>query len=206
MGMTEFELGDQAKALKRIFKEGLKIHKVSVQFIEVEKDVDIFLLAGKNFPSSCYQYFVKLLANNEYRTSEPTYMHGNIMRMLNLLKDESYFEQVDAWFDFENDVLMVLSEEQACVLFDVLVNIKVLWETPDSPELHRFKQDLAEVKDELRQANKGWLSLDFIREVDGGYHVWLNPLEQKDYHYGWFELDDLKLWAKDKGPIMMNMS
>lgn len=32
--------------------------------------------------------------------------------------------------------------------------------------------------------------------------VWLNPYEQHKYEAGWFTIDELKLWAKDQGPVM----
>lgn len=31
---------------------------------------------------------------------------------------------------------------------------------------------------------------------------WLNPMEQNIHEHGWYTLDDLKLWAKNKGPIL----
>ena len=32
---------------------------------------------------------------------------------------------------------------------------------------------------------------------------WLNPKDQQNVNYGWFTLADLRLWAKNKGPIPM---
>jgi len=33
---------------------------------------------------------------------------------------------------------------------------------------------------------------------------WLNPMAQQRHNYGWYTVEDLELWAKDEGPIMMN--
>ena len=30
---------------------------------------------------------------------------------------------------------------------------------------------------------------------------WLNPKDQENVNYGWYSLQDLKLWAKNKGRI-----
>lgn len=31
---------------------------------------------------------------------------------------------------------------------------------------------------------------------------WLNPWEQRIHHSGWFTVEELELWAENKGPVM----
>lgn len=55
----------------------------------------------------------------------------------------------------------------------------------------------------LKDAGKKWFALS-PSMVNGQLKVWLNPYEQQKYNCGYFTIDELKLWAKDDGPIMMN--
>lgn len=40
------------------------------------------------------------------------------------------------------------------------------------------------------------------QKQNGKLMIWLNPQEQEKYEAGLFTVDDLKLWAKDQGPVM----
>lgn len=62
----------------------------------------------------------------------------------------------------------------------------------------------------LKKAGKGYIALtpkwsDYFKEpkYETKYPVvfWLNPMQQSIYNYGWFTVEELKLWAKDMGPI-----
>lgn len=54
----------------------------------------------------------------------------------------------------------------------------------------------------LEKAGKRWFALAAPKEINGKF--WLNPMEQRIYNSGWYSLDELKLWAENKGPIMKN--
>ena len=57
----------------------------------------------------------------------------------------------------------------------------------------------------LSKAGKRFYALSPRRWNDkkpGEPLFWLNPQEQQKYDSGWFTVDDLKLWAEDKGPVM----
>jgi len=66
----------------------------------------------------------------------------------------------------------------------------------------------------LKEAGKRWFSLtpkwskDLKSTKDGevktAYEVlyWLNPMEQQRYNSGWYTIEDLKLWAKNEGPVV----
>ncbi len=57
------------------------------------------------------------------------------------------------------------------------------------------------IEDLLRKAGKRYFALR-PRQEEGNLIFWLNPMEQHKYHCGWFKLEDLKLWAENKGPVM----
>ncbi len=71
------------------------------------------------------------------------------------------------------------------------------------------------IQKELEAAGKTWLSLSprwattikstGDREIKTKFPViyWLNPREQDIHNYGWWTVEDLKLWAQNKGPVMM---
>lgn len=54
----------------------------------------------------------------------------------------------------------------------------------------------------LQKAGKRWFSLRPCRQKDGSIYFWLNPMEQHRYEAGYFKLEDLQLWAEDKGPVI----
>lgn len=59
------------------------------------------------------------------------------------------------------------------------------------------------VQDLLFKAGKKWYALSPNRDIHGKLMVWLNPCEQDRHNFGWFSVEDLKLWAEGKGPVMM---
>lgn len=56
----------------------------------------------------------------------------------------------------------------------------------------------------LKRAGKRYYALSPAWADDSKKTVkfWLNPMEQRIYRCGWYTVDDLKLWAKDQGPII----
>lgn len=127
MGMTEFEIGEQAKSLKRIFAQGIKTGKLT---IEVEgESVQVFLVAGNNFSFEEYQEHLQVLATEEHHRPEATYLMQAIRAQLGLEADEWDYhdDSINCWFDFENDVLWVLSSELINQLTAVLTGIEEHW-------------------------------------------------------------------------------
>jgi hypothetical protein len=65
------------------------------------------------------------------------------------------------------------------------------------------------IEDLLRKAGKQWFSLrprlanEEERKHTGCSVVfWLNPMQQDKYNSMWCSLEQLKLWAMEKGPIV----
>ena len=64
------------------------------------------------------------------------------------------------------------------------------------------------IKEELKKSGKNWFALsprwasEFNSETEYEVMYWLNPREQDIHNFGWYTVEDLKLWAKDAGPVM----
>jgi ABC-type Zn uptake system ZnuABC Zn-binding protein ZnuA len=57
----------------------------------------------------------------------------------------------------------------------------------------------------LKKAGKSYFSLSPRWNDESKKEVvfWLNPMNQNKYKCGWFNVNDLKDWAKDKGKIII---
>lgn len=60
------------------------------------------------------------------------------------------------------------------------------------------------IEEILKKANKKYYALSPRWEAGPERKVvfWLNPMEQKIHNFGWFSVEDLRLWAEDKGPVI----
>lgn len=47
-----------------------------------------------------------------------------------------------------------------------------------------------------------WIMEDFKSRSQYPVMYWLNPMEQSLHNFGWYTVEDLKLWAEDKGPVI----
>lgn len=111
------------------------------------------------------------------------------------------------------DVAVMLSGggvfQNAGLTFWILSNtpndIKSHWDCVD--EDHFELEDAVEksgIKKILEDAGKGYYALSPRWNDDNKKELkfWLNPHDQNKYQYGWYNIDELKQWAKDKGPIV----
>src|SRR5512133_765204 len=71
MGSTEFEIGDQAKSLRRIFGAGLSRGRVEIKVCD--KTVPVRMIAGEGFSFGEYQMLLQLVADGSLRLMEPSY-------------------------------------------------------------------------------------------------------------------------------------
>lgn len=62
------------------------------------------------------------------------------------------------------------------------------------------------IHQELLDAGKRWFALSprWKDEQESEVLFWLNPYNQKDYKSGLYSVDELRLWAKDEGPIIID--
>lgn len=114
MGSSEFEVGEQAKSLKRIFALGITLGSAKIR-IE-GKEIEVFMVAGKGFPFADYQRWLQQLAENKLRLQEQTYFDYAVLRHAGLDEKLPWYakeigKDISSWFDFPNDVLWTLTEE-----------------------------------------------------------------------------------------------
>lgn len=79
----------------------------------------------------------------------------------------------------------------------------------DSERLSEYFNETG-IEDILSKASKRYMALsprwDRDEEVDNSEYkiiCWLNPHDQQNNNYGWYTIEELLDWAKDKGPIPM---
>jgi hypothetical protein len=68
------------------------------------------------------------------------------------------------------------------------------------PELLRM---LEEVKTVLNDQGKQWRSLERWQWMDGQIRFWLNPTDQVQYQSGWYTINDLIQWSRNRGPVLV---
>lgn len=69
------------------------------------------------------------------------------------------------------------------------------------PELLRM---LEEVKGVLGDQGKEWRSLERWQWMDGQIRFWLNPTDQVRFQAGWYTIDELIMWSRDRGPVLVS--
>lgn len=83
-------------------------------------------------------------------------------------------------------------------------------ETADQDRLNMLKAaEETGIEQLLKASGKRWFALsprwasNMRNEVKSEYPVvfWLNPMEQDRNNFGWYTVEDLKLWAQNRGPI-----
>ena len=117
----------------------------------------------------------------------------------------------------DNNVLMFISKNKNSNSFTRKGLTLVMIDKEDEKVLEKMRYDdedyfrLITVASEtgiykiLKDAGKRFFALSPKWKDDNKEEVvfWLNPIEQHIYNYGWFTVEDLKLWAKNEGPVMM---
>jgi hypothetical protein len=124
MGSTEFEIGDQAKALKEIFAKGMCLETLTVNV--GAKEAKVYMVAAEGFPFADYGPYLQELANHERRLKELSGFDEAVRVQLGLL-DHRIFPDTKAWFDFPNGVLWTLTQNDRAELVSYLENIKQKW-------------------------------------------------------------------------------
>lgn len=129
MGSSEFEVSDQPKSLKRIFAKGMRTGSTTVKVVTSavsEREVTVYMVAGKGFIFTDYQPYLQQLADNKLRLQEWTNF-DEVVRLHVGLRTGQYVPATNVWFDFQNDVLWTLTEDNQKALISVLEGIKQKW-------------------------------------------------------------------------------
>ena len=95
-----------------------------------------------------------------------------------------------------------ISKEDIHQMYDVDYDYQLLQENAQNTGIHRI---LDESCKKYYSLTPKW-SKDITSEKNTDYSVmfWLNPIDQKNYHSGWYTVEDLKKWALGVGPIVKN--
>lgn len=110
------------------------------------------------------------------------------------------------------DAALLLTSQFLCSGFNLLIvsRFPVAWNKKWVQEQKTARQLLAQWDDSgveqlLRDAGKRWFSLGHrvIKDDKGVLRTWLNPMDQSTYSAGWFSFDELRQWADDKGPVIL---
>ena len=126
MGSTEFEVGDQAKSLKRIFASGTATSDVTVTV--KSKQITVYMLAPNGFAFADYQPYLEQLAKDELRLKERTNFNTAVNVSMGI--DDDHFSRqpkTNVWFDFRNDVLWTLSDQNRRRTIAALQTVKNKW-------------------------------------------------------------------------------
>ena len=130
MGSSEFEVGDQSKSIKRIFAKGIRWGSATVKVVTSavsEREVTVHMVAGEGFVFADYQPYLQQLANHELRLQEWTNFDDMVKAQAGIKTDRSFMPRTNVWFDFRNDVLWTLTEDNLKTLVSVLEGIKQKW-------------------------------------------------------------------------------
>jgi hypothetical protein len=73
----------------------------------------------------------------------------------------------------------------------------------DAKRLRQAATDTG-IEQTLKDAGKRFYALSpaWANEEKTAVRFFLNPAEQNKYNYGWYDVDQLKQWARDEGPIV----
>jgi hypothetical protein len=125
MGSAEFEIGDQSKSLKRIFAEGMDFGTASVTV--VGKQIPVYMIAIKGFPFAEYQPYLQELADSKRHLKEWTRFDDAVKVKAGVPLSFGREPDTNAWFDFPNNVLWALSQEEQQNVVQILEGIKDKW-------------------------------------------------------------------------------
>jgi hypothetical protein len=123
MGSSEFEFGDQAKSLKRIFEKGMVGGTATISL--QGKEVTVYMVAGTGFSFADYQQYLQQLVEHKLRLQEHSGFDNMVKVQLGIrINGSGYIPTYNVWFDIQNDVLWTLSEDNLQALVSVLRGVE----------------------------------------------------------------------------------
>lgn len=131
MGSNEFERGEQAESLKRIFAAGMMTNMVTVKIDDQE--VAIRMVAGVGFDFVAYQPYLQKIVDRKQHLQEQTGFDEAVRKKLGI--PAHCYRDVNAWFDFINDVLWTTDEADYGTLLETLVGIQDKWTTAEAAQV-----------------------------------------------------------------------
>lgn len=125
MGSAWFERGNQGKALKRMFSTVLCQGTATISINN--QQVIVYMIASEGFSFSNYQQHLQADAEGKLHLEERTGFGDAVKEVLGIEMSWRSYADTNVWFDFENDVLWALTENDARHLVSVLERIKAKW-------------------------------------------------------------------------------
>ena len=117
MGSSEFEVGDQTKALKVLFAGKIALSEVTVQANDGGATVTVYLITQQGFDASAYQLYLQQMADDKLRLKEFTRFGDAVnFRATGKMPSFGRHSDHDIWFDFTGE------HEQNIVLFTLDAN------------------------------------------------------------------------------------
>jgi len=126
VGAAEYECGGQTKSLKRWLPDGIATTTQEYSIFDyIPHMVNVYVLASPNFDFDTYSRWLYQLANNEIRLQEPAYFHEAVVNLFD--NGNRFTNNTTTWFDFPNDVMWTLAEDEADRLETHLLQIAEKW-------------------------------------------------------------------------------
>lgn len=125
MGSTEFEIGRQSESLERIFAAGMALDCVNVNI--GGKEIPVYMVASSGFSFAEYQPYLQQLAEGKLQLQESARFDDFVRVRAGIPTVLGCSSGINVWFDFKNDVLWTLTEENQRALVAVLDVIKKRW-------------------------------------------------------------------------------
>lgn len=140
MGSSEFEWGDQAKALKKLFAGKVVLLETTVQASDGGATVPVCLIAQDGFDVSAYQQHLQQLADDKLHLKEYT-RFGEVVNFKATGKMPQFgVSEYDIWFDFteredeQNIVLWTIDHEKRDALLARLKEVTDGWANKKKPD------------------------------------------------------------------------
>lgn len=131
MGSNQFERGDQAEALKTLFRGKITLSETTVRAYDGGATVSVYLITQENFDVSAYQPYLQALANDDIGLLEAS-RFGTAVDFKTTGKRPPFgriLSDCNIWFDFtkrhdgQNIALWTLEKELRDIL---LAHLKVV--------------------------------------------------------------------------------
>ena len=124
-GQWNLSLVIKQDSLERIFAIELQSDSTTICFHDTE--VAVYVVASKGFQFDEFQEHLQCLVECKTSLQEPTYFELAIENKLGIEDEFSFQVSTNVWFDFVNDVLWTIDENNMSELVSVLEGIKRKW-------------------------------------------------------------------------------
>lgn len=220
------EIGIEARKIQRLKPEDLRLVDT-----KITKYGDFVSKAGKAVRHKtvkakalifCEGIYWSHLKPGEYVGSRELQIYGDKTMAtawdegsFGILVEEEHFDKLQQIYDafLRMDISVWLGGggvfQNAGLVVAITSNVpEASKKTMRNADLDRFALEEAHkrsgIEEELTKAGKRWFALSPRWKDSEKTELvwWLNPMEQHIHEFGWFDINDLRQWAKNEGPCM----